>query len=175
MAIPKLSPWLGAIVCGAMLQSPVDAGGWFGMFSKKKCDPCEAQCQQCPPKKQKFKCFHPPEPPRAPIGMSFAADPQAQFADPQDDRMDKLEKDVTRLTLIVKQLVDNPSAAPQAAPAPRPAEAPAPAADPSLRAGEGDPVPPGPIPASAQAPATQKRATHIQQAIIQRPDPAVVR
>jgi len=175
MVKPGLTPWLGAIVCSALLQSPADAGGLFGLFSRKKCESCptcDQQCESCKPKKQHFKCFRPPEPPRAPVGLSFAADPQAQFADnSQDDRFDKLEKDVTRLTLIVKKLVDDQAGGGGGAAAlpPRPNEATAePASNPE------SPVPPGPIPASARVPARQKTPP-VQQAVIERPDTATIR
>lgn len=120
MGVPRFAPWLGALICGAIASAPAHAGGIFGLFSHRNSDTdqCSAEpvgCQQpcqptqpCPPKKQRTCCLCPPEPPRAPVGTTFAAEPQAAFADPgQDDRFDKLEKDVTRLTLIVQKMLEN--------------------------------------------------------------------
>ncbi|MBC8115849.1 MAG: hypothetical protein H7062_15800, partial [Candidatus Saccharimonas sp.] len=81
-----------------------------------------------------------------------AADPQASFpeadqqAQARDDRFDKVEKDLTRLTLIVEQMLkaSSPNAqetTPQEQPVPMP---------PNTPATQLDPIPPGPIPASAR-------------------------
>lgn len=184
----NLAPWLGAIVCGALIQSPVEAGGFFGCFSRRTdCEsacqqPCP-QCQNCPPKKKHTCCLCPAEPPLAPVGMSFAADPQAQFPDAsqqgQDQRFDKLEKDVTRLTLIVEKMLEV-QAANGAAPAP--AQQQPQQQNGASGAGEAttgtrnrlDPIPPGPIPLSSRA-AYPRRTNVASQAVVPASNTAVAR
>jgi hypothetical protein len=112
MTRTRIASWLGAFIySGLIIHSPVEAGGMFGWFSHHaSCDrPAEPVCQQqcqCPPKKKKSCCFCPPEPPQAIIGTSVAADSRAQLADtnPQDERLNKLDKDLNRLSVIVEKL-----------------------------------------------------------------------
>lgn len=119
MVRSRIAPWLGAVVCGALIYTPAYAGGFWKVFSHRSdgCDrpaaqtcqnQCQCpQCQNCPPKKKKTCCLCPPEPPTAPVGTSVAADAQAQFPDnsQQDDRLDKLDKDLSRLSAIVEKML----------------------------------------------------------------------
>jgi hypothetical protein len=183
MGRARIAPWIGAIICGAFVCTSAQAGGIFSAFSHRNaacdqpeepvCQHCQQckQCKQCqerPPKKplkKKFCCLFPPEPPQAAVGTSFAADPQAQFADnnPQDDRLNKLDKDLSRLSAIVEQMLQNqgnPQANPQGAtPQTGPPRGPV-GNTTSLQQGINDPVPPGPIPAAA---ANSYRYSKIQQ------------
>lgn len=177
MGSPRIALWLGAVICGALICTPAEAGGifkWFSHRSQAECEscqgeapacqqPCQCQCKECPPKKKHVCCFCPPEPPRAPIGISIGAiindvltdvaaphgggevPPTPPKEDKQAERFDKLEKDVTRLTVIVEKLVEIQTATP-----------------PEEKKAEVDPVPPGPIPAAARTPATQ-RIRSVQQ------------
>lgn len=149
MGSPGFAPWIGAIVCGAMIHTSAQAGGILGIFSHRSagCDrPAEPGCQQpcpncqnAPPKKKKVCCLCPPLPPQAPVGTSFAADPQAQFADnnPQDERLNKLDKDLSRLSVIVEQMLIQQQGKPMTNVTPQSRSI--------------EPVPPGPVPAAARA------------------------
>ena len=186
MGRSHIVPWLGAVICGALFCTSVDASlfHWFAPRQNAECDHCQAdasacqqpcrQCQNCqkPEKKKHFCCLRPPEPPRGRVGTSFAADPQATFPDAslqsQDDRLDRMEKDVTKLTWIVEQIMRKqnpdfgngpPAAAPQAGPVEAPAP-PKPAGTTTI-----DQVPPGPIPASAVI-SGPRRLNSVEQAVV---------
>lgn len=145
MGRPRIAPWIGAVLLGMLTSTTAQAGGFFGIFSHRTadCDPhCQQPCPQCqnPPKKKKVCCLRPPLPPVAPVGISVAADPQAQLPDnSQDERLNKLDKDLSRLTVIVEQMLLQQQQQPSK---------PTVNATPQTRAN--DAVPPGPIPVSAR-------------------------
>lgn len=165
MGRSRIAPWIGAVVCSALVSTSAQAGGIFGVFSHRNagCDrPVEPVCQQqCPPqnstpKKKKTCCLCPPEPPVAPVGTSVAADPQAQLADTsaQDEQLKRLERDLTALATVVNQLVQQQGKATSAS-----------------QQRIIDPAPPAPAPAAA----TVNRIPAIQQVSLPVPSTATGR